>query len=294
MPKMGEIGEIFGPAMPSTFTLEQYDETVDFIRQRTRHVPTVGLVLGSGLGQLAGQIEQADDIPYAELPHFPASTVAGHAGRLVVGLLAGVPVCAMQGRFHFYEGYSLAQVTLPIRVMARLGVRTLILTNAAGGVNTGFAVGDLMLIEDHLNLMGMAGHNPLVGPNLDVFGTRFPAMNKAYTQRLRQLAQAVAAEKGLLLRRGVYAYLAGPNFETPAEIRFLRTIGADAVGMSTVPETIVAHHAGLEVLAVSTITNLCIDQIDTAHEPSHEEVQEAGQIIVPRLAELLLGVIARL
>ncbi|RIK41504.1 MAG: purine-nucleoside phosphorylase [Chloroflexi bacterium] len=280
--------------MLPTFTLDQYDEAADFIRQRTHHMPAVGLVLGSGLGPLAEQIARTDIIPYAEIPHFPDSTVAGHAGQLVIGSLAGVPVCAMQGRFHFYEGYSLAQVTLPVRVLARLGVRTLILTNAAGGVNTSFAVGDLMLIEDHLNLVGMGGHNPLIGPNLDEFGTRFPPMNKAYTQRLRQLAQTVAAEKGLALRRGVYAYVAGPNFETPAEIRFLRTLGADAVGMSTVPETIVAHHAGLEVLAVSTITNLCIDQLDAPSEPSHEEVQEAGKIIVPRLTELLLGVVARL
>lgn len=287
--------EIFGnQAMLPTFTLDQYDEAADFIRQRTHHMPAVGLVLGSGLGPLAEQIARTDIIPYAEIPHFPDSTVAGHAGQLVIGSLAGVPVCAMQGRFHFYEGYSLAQVTLPVRVLARLGVRTLILTNAAGGVNTSFAVGDLMLIEDHLNLVGMGGHNPLIGPNLDEFGTRFPPMNKAYTQRLRQLAQTVAAEKGLALRRGVYAYVAGPNFETPAEIRFLRTLGADAVGMSTVPETIVAHHAGLEVLAVSTITNLCIDQLDAPSEPSHEEVQEAGKIIVPRLTELLLGVVARL
>jgi purine-nucleoside phosphorylase len=280
--------------MPAAFTLEQYQETTDFIRQRTHHTPGVGLVLGSGLGPLADQIEQPDVIPYADIPYFPTSTVAGHAGRLVIGELAGVPVCAMQGRFHFYEGYSMAQVTFPIRVMAGLGVRTLILTNAAGGVNTTFAVGDLMLIEDHLNLVGMGGENPLIGPNLEEFGTRFPPMNKAYSRRLRQIAQEVAAEKGLGLRRGVYAYLAGPNFETPAEIRFLRASGADAVGMSTVPETIVAHHAGLEVLAVSTITNLCIDQLDAPHEPSHEEVQEAGKIIVPRLTQLLLGVLERL
>jgi purine-nucleoside phosphorylase len=280
--------------MPAAFTLEHYQETTDFIRQRTQHTPGVGLVLGSGLGPLADQIEQPDVIPYADIPYFPTSTVAGHAGRLVIGGLAGVPVCAMQGRFHFYEGYPMAQVTFPIRVMAGLGVRTLILTNAAGGVNTTFAVGDLMLIEDHLNLVGMGGENPLIGPNLEEFGTRFPPMNKAYSRRLRQLAQEVAAEKGLGLRRGVYAYLAGPNFETPAEIRFLRAGGADAVGMSTVPETIVAHHAGLEVLAVSTITNLCIDQLDAPHEPTHEEVQEAGKIIVPRLTQLLLGVLERL
>jgi purine-nucleoside phosphorylase len=280
--------------MNPAFTLAHYDEAAAFIRGRTRHRPAVGLVLGSGLGPLAEQIEQADVIPYDEIPHFPVSTVAGHAGRLVIGALAGATVCAMQGRFHFYEGYSLAQVTLPIRVMQRLGVQTLILTNAAGGVNRQFAVGDLTLIEDHLNLVGFGGHNPLIGSNLDEFGPRFPPMNKAYTHRLRQLAQSVAAEQGLPVRRGVYAFVAGPNFETPAEIRYLRTIGADAVGMSTVPETIVAHHAGLEVLAISTITNICIDELDATNEPSHEEVQAAGTIIVPRLRQLVLGVLARL
>jgi purine-nucleoside phosphorylase len=276
------------------FSLAQIDEAADFIRSRTGHTPTVGLVLGSGLGPLADSIEQAAIIPYREIPHFPTSTVAGHAGRLVIGDLAGVTVCAMQGRFHFYEGYSLAQVTLPVRVMARLGIRTLILTNAAGGINPSFAVGDLMLIEDHINLVGMAGHNPLMGANQDDFGPRFPPMNRAYTRRLRQLALTVAAEQGETLQRGVYCWVAGPNFETPAEIRFLRTIGADAVGMSTVPETLVAHHAGLEVLAISTITNNGIDQVDVEHEPTHEEVQEAGKLIVPRLTRLLVGILGRL
>jgi purine-nucleoside phosphorylase len=280
--------------MNDNFTLAQIEEAADFIRARTRHQPTIGLVLGSGLGPLAEQIEQADFISYIDIPYLPVSTVAGHAGRLVIGSLAGAPVCVMQGRFHFYEGYSLAQVTLPIRVMQRLGIRTLILTNAAGGVNTGFQVGDLMLIEDHINLVGMAGHNPLIGPNLDTFGTRFPPVNRAYTRRLREVAQTVAAEQGLTLRRGVYLFVAGPNFETPAEIRFARTIGADAVGMSTVPETIVAHHAGLEVLAISTITNLCIDTLDAANEPTHEEVTAAGKIIVPRLTQLLVGVLGKM
>jgi purine-nucleoside phosphorylase len=280
--------------MSAEFTLTHYEEAAAAIRARTAHRPTVGLVLGSGLGPLAEQIEQADTIPYDEIPHFPVSTVAGHAGRLVIGKLAGVTVCAMQGRFHFYEGYSLAQVTLPIRVMRQLGIQTLILTNAAGGVNQDFAVGDLMLLEDHINFVGLAGQNPLRGPNLDEFGVRFPPMNRAYTRELRHLAQAVATEAGLPLRRGVYTFVAGPNFETPAEIRFLRTIGTDAVGMSTVPEAIVAHHAGMAVLAISTITNLCIDVVDAEGEPSHEEVQAAGQLIVPRLTQLLLGLLARI
>jgi purine-nucleoside phosphorylase len=276
------------------FAAAQYDEAVALIRSRTIRQPVAGLILGSGLGPLADQLEQADVIPYADIPHFPTSTVAGHAGRLVIGALAGVEVCAMQGRFHFYEGYSLQQITFPIRIMHRLGVRTLILTNAAGGVNSSFEAGDLMLIEDHINMVGMSGHNPLIGPNDEAFGTRFPPMNRAYTSRLRRLAARVAETEGLTLRRGVYLYLAGPNFETPAEIRFARTIGADAVGMSTVPEAIVAHHAGMEVLAISSITNICIDTLDSENEPTHEEVQAAGKIIVPRMQRLLIGLLAKL
>ncbi|MEZ4622420.1 MAG: purine-nucleoside phosphorylase [Caldilineaceae bacterium] len=213
---------------------------------------------------------------------------------MVIGEVAGVTVAAMQGRFHFYEGYTLPQVTLPVRVMKKLGIETLIVTNAAGGINNNFAVGDVMLIEDHINFVGMAGHNPLMGPNDSAFGTRFPPMNRAYTKELRTLAQRVAGAQELNLRRGVYAWLAGPNFETPAEIRMWRALGADAVGMSTVPEVIVAHHAGMQVLAFSTITNICIDELDVDHEPTHEEVNEAGKIIVPRLTKLVKGVLQAL
>lgn len=278
----------------SPFTLADYDEAADYIRSHTRRQARVGLVLGSGLSPLAAQIEDAEAIPYADIPHFPVSTVAGHAGRLVLGLLAGAPVCAMQGRFHYYEGYTLQHVTLPVRVMKQLGIQTLILTNAAGGLNPAFAVGDLMLIEDHINFMGMSGANPLMGPNLDEIGPRFPAANRTYTQRLRDLAQAVAAREKLPLRRGVYIALSGPSFETPAEVRMLRTLGADAVGMSTAPEALVAHHAGMDVLAVSTITNTAIDTLDAAGEPSHEEVTTAGALVVPRLITLLTGVLAAL
>ena len=278
----------------TTFTLTHYDEAAAYIRSRTRHTPTIGLVLGSGLGPLAEQIEAADKIPYGDIPHFPVSTVHGHAGRLVIGQLAGATVCAMQGRFHFYEGYSLQQVTLPVRVMKRLGINTLILTNAAGGVNPNFAVGDIMVMNDHINFVGMTGNNPLMGPNLDAFGTRFPPLNRAYTRRLRDLTAAVASEQGMSLQHGVYTWLSGPNFETPAEIRMLRTLGTDAVGMSTVPEAIVAHHAGMEVLALSTITNICIDVLDADNEPTHEEVNAAGKIIVPRLTQLLMGVLGKL
>ena len=280
--------------MQPIFTLEQYDEAEAFIRSRTNHQPAIGLVLGSGLSPLAEQIEQADIIPYGEIPHFPVSTVAGHAGRLVIGRLAGAVVCAMQGRFHFYEGYSMAQVTLPIRVMARLDIKTIILTNAAGGVNPAYEVGDLMVINDHINFLGMAGQNPLMGPNLEAFGLRFPAMNRTYTRHLRQLADTVAAEQGLTLQHGVYLGLSGPFFETPAEIRMARILGADAVGMSTVNEALVARHAELEVLAISTITNRCIDVLDSDTEPTHEEVMEAGKVIVPRLTKLLTGILAKL
>ena len=280
--------------MSSSFTLHQYDESAGFIRSRTRHRPTIGLVLGSGLNELAKQIEEADIIPYAEIPHFPVSTVPGHAGRLVVGRLAGAVVCAMQGRFHYYEGYSMQEITLPMRVMQRLGVRTLILTNAAGGINPAFQAGDIMLIEDHINFVGMAGHSPLRGPNLDEFGPRFPAVNRTYTRRLRDLANQVAAAQGIQLQHGVYTVLAGPNFESPAEIRMLQRLGADAVGMSTVPEAIVAHHAGMEVLAISTITNVAIGELDASSEPTHEEVIDAGKIIVPKLTRLLIGLLEQL
>ena len=280
--------------METLYSLGDYDLSANYIRSHTRHRPTVGLILGSGLSGLAQQIEGADSLDYAQIPHFPLSTVAGHAGRLVIGKLAGASVCAMQGRFHFYEGYDMQTVTLPIRVMQRMGVQTLILTNAAGGLNPGFQVGDIMLIEDHINFVGMAGVSPLRGPNLDEFGPRFPAVNRTYTQRLRQVAAGVAAKQGLALRSGVYAVVAGPNFESPAEIRMLRVLGADAVGMSTVPEAIVAHHAGMDVLAISTITNVAVADLDAGAEPTHEEVIDAGKIIVPKLTALLLGVVAEL
>lgn len=280
--------------MTNPISLAELQECVAYIRARTTHKPRIGLILGTGLSPLAEEIEDATVIPYHEIPHFPVSTVEGHAGRLVIGEVAGVTVFAMQGRFHFYEGYTLAQVTLPVRVMKLFGIETLIVTNAAGGVNNGFDVGDVMLIEDHINFVGMGGHNPLMGPNDDAFGTRFPPMNRAYTSALRLIAQRVAEQQALNLRRGVYAWLAGPNFETPAEIRMWRTLGADAVGMSTVPEVIVAHHAGMQVLAFSTITNICIDEIDVEHEPTHEEVNEAGKIIVPRLTKLVKGILKEL
>lgn len=278
--------------MKALYTLTQVDETAQLIRSRTTYHPRIALVLGSGLGALAAAVDQAAIIPYGELPHWPISTVPGHQGYLVVGRLENQDVLVMQGRAHYYEGYSMAQVTYPIRVMQRLGVEILMVTNAAGGVNPGFEPGDLMLITDHLNLLGMAGPNPLRGPNLDEIGPRFPDMSQAYDRKLISLARMVAQERNLLLREGIYVCLAGPSFETPADLRFLRMIGVDAVGMSTVPEVIVARHGGVRVLGISGISNKA--NLDGNTITTHEEVLEAGKKIVPQLTTLIKGVLRRL
>jgi purine-nucleoside phosphorylase len=277
-----------------TFTRAQFREAAEVIRQGTTHRPRVGMILGSGLNPLADQVLAADRIPYAVIPYFPPTSVVGHIGQLVIGRLSGQDVLIMQGRVHPYEGISLQRATFAVRVMGELGIHTLILTNAAGGINPLFAAGDLMLIKDHLGLMAMTGGNPLWGPNDESLGPRFPAMNKAYDPELRRLALEVAAELGIELREGVYAGLGGPTFETPAEVRFLRLIGADATGMSTVPEVIVARHMGLRVLAVSGISNVAIDDPDADAEANHEEVLAAGRILVPRLTALLCSVLARM
>ena len=277
-----------------TFTREQYVEAADFIRSRTAHRPRLGLILGSGLNPLADEVVGADRIPYGDIPHFPRPGVEGHKGQLVVGQLAGQDVLIMQGRAHAYEGYSLQQVTLPVRVMHELGIGTLILTNAAGGLNPTFHAGDLMLINDHIGLMAIVGGNRLWGPNDPTLGPRFPAMNKAYDPELRALTRRVAAELGVGLREGVYIGLGGPTFETPAEVRFGRMIGGDACGMSTVPEVIVARHMGMRVLGISGISNVAISDPDALEEPNHEEVMAAGQVMVPKLMALLRGVLAAL
>lgn len=276
------------------FTRAHYREAADAIRARTSHRPTVGLILGSGLNALADEVAEADRIPYAEIPHFPRPGVEGHVGRLVIGQLEGQDVAILQGRVHAYEGYSMQAVTFPVRVLAELGVRTLLVTNAAGGLNPAFRPGDLMLIVDHIGLMAMTGGNPLWGPNDDSLGPRFPAMNKAYDPALRKLALKVAADLGIELRQGVYVGLGGPTFETPAEVRFLRLIGGDACGMSTVPEVIVARHMGLRVLGISGISNVAIADPDAEEEANHEEVLMAGRIMVPKLMALLRGVLASL
>ncbi len=270
-------------------TVEQIDEAVDAVRQHTHYQPKIGLILGSGLGALAEKMLDADFISSDDLPHWPKSTVDGHAGRLVIGRLENHAVLVLQGRIHFYEGYSMSQVTLPVRVMQRLGIEILIVTNAAGAVNPDFIPGDLMLITDHLNLLVA---NPLIGPNLDLFGPRFPDMSQTYDRVLQQVAQRVAQENHIPLREGIYGGLSGPSYESPADLRFLRLAGVDAVGMSTVPEVIVARHGGTRVLGISGISNKA--NLDGNTTTSHAEVLAAGQMIVPKLEKLLYAILREL
>jgi purine-nucleoside phosphorylase len=261
----------------------------DYVRSRTDLQPEVGLILGTGLGRLADEIEVAEAIPYDQIPGFPLSTVESHVGRLLVGHLGGRAVVAMQGRFHLYEGYSALEITMPVRVMAGLGVRSLLISNAAGGMNPHYGRGDLMLFSDHINLQGA---NPLVGPNVDAWGPRFPDMSEPYSRRLRTLAHEVALAEGIRLHEGVYVAVPGPNLETRAEYRFLRMIGADVVGMSTVPEVIVARHMGLECLAVSVITDECFPEC-LAPVVLAEILAAAGEA-EPKLTALMRGVAERL
>jgi purine-nucleoside phosphorylase len=268
---------------------ERAEHAARFIRSRATEEIRVALVLGSGLGAFADELEGASAVPYSEIPGFARPTVEGHAGRLVVGRVGGVGVAAMQGRFHFYEGYKLEEVTFPIRVLALAGASSLVLTNAAGGLNNSFEQGALVLISDHLNLMGT---NPLLGPNDARFGPRFPDMTEVYDREYQEAAVAEAHAMGIELRRGIYAALTGPSYETPAEIRMLRLLGADAVGMSTVPEAIVARQMGLRVLGISCITNMAAGMLD---EPiNHEEVIETGARVRETFAELLRRVIPKL
>ncbi|PYT03847.1 MAG: purine-nucleoside phosphorylase [Acidobacteria bacterium] len=268
---------------------ERAEHAARFIRSRLAEEVHVALVLGSGLGAFADALEGAQAIPYAEIPGFARPTVEGHAGRLVVGKVEGVVVAAMQGRFHFYEGYTLEEVTFPIRALGLLGAGSLILTNAAGGLNNSFEQGSLVVISDHLNLLGA---NPLLGKNDERFGPRFPDMSEVYDREYQDTAISEAHAMGVELRRGIYAALAGPSYETPAEIRMLRLLGADAVGMSTVPEAIVARHMGLRVLGVSCITNMAAGVLD--RPISHEEVIETGERVRETFAELLRRVIPKL
>jgi len=278
--------------MSEFITLDDIDQAADAIRARVDIEPEVGLILGTGLGDLADSVEDSVVIPTGQLPRWPVSTVQGHMGRLVIGTLEGVKVLVLQGRTHFYEGYSMGEITLPVRVMQRLGCDKLIVTNAAGAINPDYVPGDLMLIKDHINIIGMGGANPLNGPNLDEFGVRFPDMSQPYDKELLKLARETCDEAKMLVREGVYVSLAGPSFETPADLRFLHAIGSDAVGMSTVPEVIVARHGGVRVLGISGISNKA--NLDGSTITTHEEVLEAGQILVPKLTTLIRGVLARL
>lgn len=270
-------------------TEEVINNAVVFIKERTDIFPRVGMILGSGLGPLSEEVTNGVGFPSEEVPGWPKSTVEGHTGHLVFGELSGQDVMVLQGRAHYYEGHSMASIGLPIRVMQRMGVEILIVTNAAGAVHPDFTPGELMLITDHINFIGMSGLTPLRGPNLDTFGPRFPDMSQAYDSELKDLARKVAISGDIPLQEGVYVCLAGPSFETPADLRFLRGIGVDAVGMSTVPEVTVARHGGTRVLGISGISNKA--NLDGATVTTHEEVLEAGQIIVPRLTALIKGVL---
>lgn len=265
------------------------ERAAKFILSKTKLRPRVGLVLGSGLGAFADELDAAVRIPYAKIPGFPVSTAVGHAGRLVVGKAGGVPVAAMQGRVHLYEGYSARDVVFPMRVLARLGVRAAILTNAAGGINLEFKQGALVVIRDHINLQGS---NPLVGPNEEKFGPRFPDMTQAYRAAYREIAMVEAKRLGIEVHEGVYAALSGPSYETPAEIRMLRTMGADLVGMSTVPEVIVARHMGVRVLGISCVTNMAAGILDRVID--HAEVMETGERVQGQFVALLRAVLPRI
>jgi purine-nucleoside phosphorylase len=275
--------------MSASTDFDRVEQAAGFVRGRLAgNVPDVAIVLGSGLGAFADRLESAVRVPYADIPHWPRSTVIGHAGVLVAGTSAGRRVLTLAGRAHFYEGHPLTAVTFATRVLGRLGVKTLVLTNAAGGINTAFSPGTLMVIDDHLNLMGS---NPLVGPNEDRWGVRFPDMTEVYSTRLRSVVDAAARQVGVDLKHGVYAGLHGPSYETPAEIRYLRTIGADAVGMSTVPEAIVGRHMGLEVLGISCITNPAAGVLP---EPlHHDEVMEVARRVSGQFIAVLEAFVAR-
>jgi len=276
-----------------------YDHVVEATNAILAHVtckPSVAIVLGTGLGDLAHELDHPTIIPYTEIPHFAQSTVIGHTGSLLIGMLEGVPVIVMQGRFHFYEGYTPQVLTFPIRVMSLLGAHTLVVTNAAGGVNPAYRPGDFMLIRDHISLPALAGANPLVGNNDERLGTRFPPLARAYDAHLRSLAHTVAAQQAeITLHEGIYTMVAGPSFETDAELRFLRVIGTDAVGMSTVPEVIVARHMGMRVLGLSLITNTATgEEVNEGTTINHTDVLATANAVRPQFAALVRGILKQL
>jgi len=262
------------------------NKSIDYIKGKIKNQPEIGIVLGSGLGDFADSIEDKIEIPYTEIPGFPVSTVKGHDGKLIFGKINSKEVCVMKGRIHYYEGYDIKEVVYPIEVLAGLGIKTLILTNAAGGVNTDFEPADLMIINDHINLMGK---NPLIGPNDEDLGPRFPDMTDLYNKDLIEVAERSAKKLGIDIQEGVYMYFTGPSYETAAEVRMARILGADAVGMSTVPEAIIARHRGLKILGISTITNMSTGILDTPLD--HTEVVEVGQEVAGKFKELLKEII---
>ena len=265
--------------------MDQLERTVDYINDRLQEKPRYGIILGSGLGEITESVKNKSIHLFTEIPGWPIATVKGHIGELVLGNIEKTSVLIMNGRIHYYEGYSMERVTYPIRVMQKLGIINLIITNAAGAVNPDFQPGDVMLITDHINLMGMSGKNPLRGKNIEQFGPRFPDMSQAYNREMMKIIRNVALDNNLELREGVYAGLSGPSFETPAELRFLKTIGVDAVGMSTVPEVIVARHGNMNVLGLSGISNKANLNGDSV--TTHEEVLQAGRILSPKIEKLI-------
>ena len=268
---------------------EEIRESSKFIKENSKVKPKIGLILGSGLGGLADELEDAEALNYKDIPNFPVSTVEGHSGKLVLGKLQGKEVVAMQGRFHYYEGYSQSEITFPVRVMKDLGVEVIIVTNAAGGVNMGFVPGDLMIIEDHINF---SGSNPLIGKNDDRLGDRFPDMSSAYSLKYREIVKNTARDLGIELKQGVYMYFSGPNYETPSEVKMARILGADAVGMSTVPEVITAVHSKIDVIGISCITNMAAGILEKPL--CHEEVIETTQKVKSNFIKLVKGVVENL
>ena len=265
--------------------LKEIREAADFIKSNFSEQPKIGIILGTGLGGLVNEINIERSIPYEQIPHFPLSTVEGHSGRLIIGKIGGVSIVAMQGRFHFYEGYEMKKVTFPVRVRKVAGIQTLFVSNASGGLNQSFKVGDIMIITDHINMFGT---NPLIGPNMNEFGPRFPDMSAAYSKRLIKRALEIGQKNGIELKQGVYVGTFGPTFETPAEYKMFRLLGADAVGMSTVPEVIVAHHAGMEVFGISIITNAGIPgEAKEVEEASHEDVQKVASAAEPLMTKII-------
>lgn len=267
----------------------ELEEAANVVHAQINYIPSIALILGSGLGELADKTKEPVSIPFSEIPYFPKATVQGHAGQLVAGKLFGINVLVFQGRVHYYEGHPMHEVVFPVRLARTLGAKTLIVTNAAGGLNPDFNIGDLMLIQDHINL---TGNNPLIGPNDDKWGIRFPGMSNAYSLKLQETAYKAARHEGVKLRKGVYAALSGPSYETLAEIRFLRMIGADVVGMSTVPEVIAARHMGMEVLGISCITNML--SLDKPLPVNHEEVMETGKKVAAVFQRLVLAILLTL